>query len=162
MSLQRGQKGKIYTGARARFSVEGKIVGYARNVNGGEAIQYDPVNVLDNIEVEEFVPVAYTVTLTAGMFRIVGETLKSNGLFPTNGQDSAQHLLNILLSGEMNAQLEDTKTGKIISQITQVKVASHNYAVDARGIVGEDVEFVAIRMQDESEITGITAPVAVP
>lgn len=157
MGLQRGQKGKIYTGARARFSVEGKIVGYARNVSGSESIEYQPVEVLDNIEVEEHVPIAYRVTLTAGMFRIVGETLKSNGLFPVNGKDSSDHLLNILLTGELNAQLEDVVTGKIVAQVTQVKVATRNFTVDARGIVGEDVEFVAIRMQDESEITGIGA-----
>lgn len=157
MGLQRGQKGKIYTGARARFSVEGKVIGYARNVSGSETIEYQPVEVLDNIEVEEHVPIAYRVNLTAGMFRIVGETLKSNGLFPVNGKDSSEHLLNILLTGELNAQLEDVVTGKIVAQVTQVKVATRNFTVDARGIVGEDVEFVAIRMQDESEITGIGA-----
>lgn len=158
MGLERGQKGKIYTGARARFSVEGKIVGYARNVAGSETIEYQPVEVLDNIEVEEFVPIAYRVTLTAGMFRLVGETLKSNGLFPNNGTNSSEHLLNILMTGELNAQLEDVKTGKIIAQITQVKVAGHNFTVDARGIVGEDVEFNAVRMQDESEITAVPIP----
>lgn len=156
MGLQRGQKGKIYTGARARFSVEGKVIGYARNVSGSETIEYIPVEVLDNVEVEEFVPVAYRVTLTAGMFRIVGETLKSNGMFPSNGQNASDHLLNILATGELNAQLEDTKTKKIIAQFTQVKVASHNFTTDAKGLVGEDVEFVAIRMQDESEVTGAT------
>lgn len=155
MSFQRGQKGKIYTGARARFSVEGKVIGYARNVSGSETIEYQPVEVLDNIEVEEHVPIAYRVTLTAGMFRIVGETLKSNGLFPPNGQDSSTHLLNILLTGEMNAQLEDVKTGKIVAQFTQCKVSGHNFTVDARGIVGEDCEFVAIRMADESEVVGL-------
>jgi hypothetical protein len=155
MTLERGQKGRIYTGARARLSVEGKIIGYARNVNGSESIEYTPIEVLDNVEVEEWVPTAYRVTLTAGMFRIVGDTLKSNGLFPNNGTDTAEHLTNILATGELSAQLEDTKTGKIISQITGVKVASHNFTVDARGVVGEDVEFVATRMMDESEVAGL-------
>lgn len=153
MSFQRGEKGRLFTGARARFSVEGKVIGYARNVSGSESIEYFPVEVLDNIEVEEHVPVAYRVTLTASMFRIVGSTLKSNGLFPANGQDTADHLTNILLTGELNAQIEDTKTGKIIAQYTQVKIAGHNWTVDARGVVGEDVEFVAIRHADESEVT---------
>jgi len=35
--------------------------------------------------------------------------------------------------------------------LEQVKIASHNWAVDARGIVGEDCTFVAIRLKDESE-----------
>ena len=159
MTLARGQKGKIFTGARARFSVDGKVVGYARNVAGSEAITYERIDVLDNIEAEEFVPVGYNVTLTAGTFRIVGETLKSNGLFPATGIDPATHLLNILLTGELDAQLEDVKTHKIISQVSQVKITSHNWTVDARGIVGEDVEFVAIRMLDESEVAGLIDPV---
>jgi hypothetical protein len=32
-----------------------------------------------------------------------------------------------------------------------VKIASHNYAINARGIVGQDVTFNAIRLKDESE-----------
>lgn len=153
MSLERGQKGKLYTGARARFSVKGKIIGYATDVNGSESIVYQKVEVLDNIEAEEFVPVGYDVTLSARMLRLVGSTLKSNGLFPNTGVDTATHLENILISGEMDAQLEDTKSGKIISQITQVKIATRNFTVTARGLVGEDVDFVAIRMFDESEVT---------
>jgi hypothetical protein len=152
MSLQRGQKGKLYTGARARFSVEGQVIGYARNVAGSESIEYFPVEVLDNIEVEEHVAIAYRCTLSASMFRIVGASMKSAGLFPNTGQDAATHLENILTNGELQAQLEDTKTGKIISQITQVKVADNNWTVDARGVVGNDVNFVAIRMLDESEV----------
>jgi len=155
MTLERGQKGKLFTGARARFSVEGKIVGYARDVTGSEEIAYEAIEVLDNVRVEEHVPVGYSVRLTASMFRIVGSTLKSNGLFPTNGPDPQTHLFNILVNGELNAQIEDVRTGKIIAQFTEVKVASHNFSISARGVVGEDAEFVAIAMQDESEITGV-------
>lgn len=158
MGLERGQKGKAFTGARALFSVNGKKIGYAKNVSGSESIEYIPLEVLDNVEVEEFVAVAYRVSLSASMFRIVGETFKSNGLFPSNGKNTADHLLNILNIGEMDAQLVDTKTKKIIAQYTQVKVASQNFTVDAKGLVGNDVEFVAIRVQDESEVTGATAP----
>jgi hypothetical protein len=89
------------------------------------------------------------------MFRLVGETLKSNGLFPPTGIDPATHLLNILLAGEMNAMIEDTKTGKIIANYEQVKIATKNWTVDARGVVGEDAEFVAIVQKDESEIGAI-------
>jgi hypothetical protein len=158
MSLERGQKGKLYTGARARLSVEGKTIGYASNVNGSESIEYFPVEVIDNIEVEEHVPIAYRVTFTASMFRIVGSTLKSNGLFPDNGTSTEEHLTNILVSGELSAQLQDTVSKKIIAQFNQVKVASHNFSVNARGVVGEDVEFVAIRMMDESEVQSLTPP----
>lgn len=152
MSMERGQKNRIATGARCKFSIQGKVVGYARNVNVTEEIEYQPIEVLDNIRVEEFVPVAYRCRLTASFFRIVGDTLKSMGFFPPNGGDTDEHLENILTNGELNAQIEDRKTGKIITQVQQVKVASHNWTVDAKGVVGEDMEFVAISTSDESEI----------
>lgn len=108
--------------------------------------------VLDNIEVEEYAPIAYNVRLRASQFRIVGETLKSLRYFPSIGANTEEHLSNILTSGDLTATIEDSKSGKIIATIEQVKVSSHNWTIDARGIVGEDVEFVAIRMKDESEI----------
>lgn len=146
------EKGRILTGARARFSLAGVKVGYARGVSIGEEIEYFPVEVLDNIQVEEHVPVAYRVTFSAEMFRIVGETLKSQNLFPKVGTSPAEHLTNILTSGELQATIEDTKTGKVIQTVTQVKVQSKNIRVDARGAVGEDVSFVAIAVKDESEV----------
>lgn len=146
------EKGRLFTGARARFSINGVKVGYARNVALTESITYEPVAVLDNIEIEEHVPTGYEVRLTASMFRIVGETLKTQGWFPAVGGNVEEHLENILVSGEMTATIEDTKTGKLIATVEQVKIASHNWTVDARGVVGEDVEFVAIRVRDESEI----------
>jgi len=146
------EKGRLFTGARARFSIDGVKVGYARNVAVTEEIQYDPVEILDNIEVEEYVPVAYRVTFTASQFRIIGETVKSLGYFPNVGQNVNEHLENILISGDLTATVEDTKTGKIFATLEQVKVASHNWTIDARGVVGEDLTFVAIRVKDESEV----------
>ena len=147
-----GEKGRLFTGARARFSIDGVKVGYARNVAVTEEIQYDPVEVIDNIEVEEYVPVAYRVTFTASQFRIIGETVKSLGFFPNVGSNVEDHLENILVSGDLTATVEDTKTGKIFATLEQVKVASHNWTIDARGVVGEDLTFVAVRVKDESEV----------
>jgi len=146
------EKGRLFTGARARFSINGVKVGYARNVNVSEEIQYDPIEVLDNIEVEEFAPIAYRVTFTASMFRIIGETIKSKGWFPNTGNNTSAHLENILVTGDLVATIEDSKTGKIFATLEQVKVQSHNWTVDARGVVGEDCTFNAIRCRDESEI----------
>lgn len=146
------EKGRLFTGARARFSIGGVKVGYARNVAVTEEIQYDPVEVLDNIEIEEYVPVAYRVTFTASQFRIIGETVKSLGFFPNVGQNVEEHLENILIKGDLTATVEDTKTGKIFATLEQVKVASHNWTIDARGVVGEDLTFVAVRVRDESEV----------
>lgn len=146
------EKGRLFTGARARFLINGTKVGYARNVALTEEIQYDPVEILDQIQVEEHVPVRYRVNFTASQFRIIGETIKSLGFFPSVGGNNAEHLENILTNGDLTATIEDSKTGKIFATVEQVKVASHNWTIDATGIVGEDLTFNAIRVKDESEI----------
>ena len=145
------EKGRLFTGARARFSLNGVKVGSALNVTLGERIDYEEARVLDNIEVEEYAPVAYDVAFSCGQFRIVGETVKSLGWFPKTGTSSSEHLQNILTQGDLTATIEDNKTGKILATVEQVKVSNRNWSVDARGLVGEDIEFVAIRVKDESE-----------
>lgn len=154
MTLARsGGKGRLLTGARVRFTFNGKMIGYASGITVTESIEFEPIEVIDNIEVEEHVPIAYRVSFSATLFKIVGSTLKSEGLMPSNGADAEEHLTNILLhSGKMKAQLEDTKTNKIFGEFQEVKVTSHNWTINARGVVGEDVEFVAIRLADESEL----------
>lgn len=146
------EKGRILTGARARFSIDGVKVGYARNVNITEEVQQEPIEVMDNVEVEEYVPTGYRVTFTASQFRIVGETLKSRGWFPVAGANTEEHLTNILAAGELSATIEDTKTGSLVATLEQIKIQSHNYTIDARGVVGEDITFNAIRVKDESEV----------
>jgi len=150
--MAEGEKGRVFTGARARLLIDGQKVGYARNCNGREEIQYEPVEVLDNIEVEEHVPVRYRVTFSMSRVRIVKETLKSLGYYPKLGNNPGEHLLNILTSGTLTVAIEDNKTGSPIMILEQAKAQSKNFSVDASGMVAEDVDFVAIRMRDESEV----------
>jgi hypothetical protein len=147
-------KGRVLTGARARFLINGKKVGYATNVTVTETIENQPVEALDNIEVEEFVPIAYRVALTAAKIRIVRETFKSEGYFPKTGASPQEHLTNILNQADMTCTLEDSKSpGTLLMTVQQVKIAERNMRVDARGLVGEDVTFNAVRMLDESEVS---------
>lgn len=154
MSLDRtGGKGRIFTGCRARLTIGGKKIGYARGVTVSENTEWTPIKVLDNIETEEHVPVNYDISFSASTFRIVGATLKSEGLAASCGANSVEHLQNLLITSNiMNAIIEDTKTGKIICEISDVKVASQNFTIDAGGVVGTDVDFVGIRVLDESEL----------
>lgn len=146
-------KGKVFTGARAKFSINGIKVGYASGVTFRETIEYEDVRGLDSIEVLEQVPVGYSVTLSARRTRLVGESFKAMGLFPATGVSSDEHLRNILLAAEFTATVEDSHTQKLIATISQVKFESVGWSVDSRGVVGEDVTFRAIRAKDESEVT---------
>jgi hypothetical protein len=146
------EKGRVFTGARARLSINGKKVGYATNVSGQEELELQDVECLDNIEVEEIVPVAYRVSGSASTVRLVGETPKSEGYFPTAGSSPEEHLQNILLQADLVMTVEDSKTGKLLMTLEQVKMASQGFSINARGIVGLDVQYKAVRMRDESEV----------
>ena len=132
------------SGARSRFKINGVIVGFASGVSGSESIDYEPVDVLDLLEVKEFVPVAYKATLSAQIFRLVGKSLKALGILPTEE--------NILTSGDLTCTVEDKITGSTIAQFEMCKCAEHSFDVTARGITAEQVNFVTVRLKDEFEI----------
>lgn len=146
------QNGLIPSGARCVFSINGAECGWATQIAVSESIDYQPVEVIGNIEVEEYAPIGYNVTFTASFFRIIGTTLKSMGWFPKTGNSTDEHLSNILTNGDLSMTVEDRTTGKIICTLEQVKIASHNWTIAARGLVGEDCTFNAIRCRDESEV----------
>lgn len=140
-------RGLVLSGARARLNLDGIKVALALNVSYSEEIQHDPIEPLDQFSVAEHVPVGYRVTFNAQMVRIVQNTIKNRDgvvIFPT--------LENILTRGEMDATVEDGPTGAVIANIEGVKATRYNNNIGARGIVMKDVEFVAIRIRNESEI----------
>jgi hypothetical protein len=120
-------------------------------VNGAEEIEYAPIEVLGSIYTKEHVPVAYRVTFSASMIRLVGKTLKGDNLFPQHGTDAVSFLTNILNTGELTATLQDQIENKNVASLSGVRVTSKSFTVAAKGVVAESVTFVAIRMLDESE-----------
>ncbi len=127
--------------------IEGVPVLYATNVNYSEEIQYDPVEVLDKLEVAEFVPVAYRVTFTSQHVRVVTNPIKNR-----DGIQIFPRLSDILTAPDLTAAIEDNLTGNVLANIQRVKASRYTVNIGARGIVLTDVEFVAIRIEDESEI----------
>jgi len=134
---------KTFSGARAIFLIGSAPVAFAGGVSGEEMIDYEPVDVLALLEVREFVPVAYRVSLNAQVFRVVGDSLKRLGILPRQE--------DILTSGDLDASIQDKVTGSTIALFQGVKCSGHSWDVTARGIVQESVSFVAIRVLDESE-----------
>jgi hypothetical protein len=142
---------KVFTGARARFYLNGKLMAWATGVDGSEEITQEPVEVLDRLEPAEYAPVAYRVTLTARVFRVPAESLRALGLWPMRGTDSDTLRQNILTFPEMTALIEDPITGKTIAEFKRVKPQARNFAIAARGIVAYNVTFTAIYMDEYPE-----------
>ena len=136
----------VFSGARARFLINGSVIGFAGGVSGSESIDYEPVDVLDLLEVREYVPVAYRATLSAQIFRVIGKSLKALGIFPPDTGRS------ILTSGDLTCVIEDTLQSQIMAQFEQCKAQEHTFDVTARGMVSENVTFVTIRLKDESNL----------
>jgi len=138
--------GQVFSGARARLLLDGVPLLYATSVSYGEEIQQDPVETLDLLEIAEFVPVRYRVNLSSQHVRVVNKPIKKRDgivIFPS--------LKNILTAGELAGQIEDNVTGLPLAKIQRVKASRYTVTVGATGIVLVDVEFVAIRIKDESE-----------
>jgi len=99
------------------------------------------------LEVKEHVPVAYRATLSARVFRIIGQSLKALGLFPTPEQ--------IITSESFEAAIEDAEPvqggRKTMALFTGVRTSGHTWDIASRGIVQENVSFVAISVKDEFE-----------
>jgi hypothetical protein len=120
---------------------------YCTNVAYSEEQQHDGVEVLDQFDVAEFVPVSYRCTFSAQMVRVITNPIKLR-----DGVVIMPRLEDILDAPELTATIEDPKTGNILANIERVKCTRYTANIGARGIVLNDVEFVAIRVRDESEI----------
>lgn len=158
------ERGKVLTGARVRLEIDGRAIGHGTVASYTESIGYDPITVLDHLEVVEHVPVAYDVAFTASRIYLVTKDLKdaATALFPTwpAGGDSTGFLFNILQKAEMQASIidrvgtdEQNPGEKTIVQLQGVKIASHNLTFGARAIVGQDIAFVARRALTGPELS---------
>ena len=76
-ALPSGTGTKVFSGARAVFTYNGTQIAFASGVDGSEEIIWQAVDVLDNLEIVEHVPVGYRVTLTCTVFRTIGKSLAS-------------------------------------------------------------------------------------
>ena len=156
----------VFSGARAVFRFDDRIVAFASGCDGSEEIIYEAVDVLDRIEVAEYVPVGYRVTFNCEIFRTVAGATASPGKpspMPEPGQGTMGSLKgtginmfpkskNILTNGYMSASVSDSLGDKkTIYNFHQVKAINMNFRITARGIVGQNVSFNAIRITDESE-----------
>lgn len=138
---------QVFSGARAIFQINGVPVGFAAGVSGSESLEFEPVDVLNLLEVKEFVPVAYRATLSAQIFRVVGESLKKAGIFPKSEQ------MAMLTGLEYDCVVTDRITNVPVATFQQCRASEHTFDVTARGIVSQNVTFVTIRVKDEWDLS---------
>jgi len=141
----------VFSGARARFKVDSNVIGFAGGVSGSESVDYEPVDVINLLEVREFVPVAYRATLNAQIFRVIGQGVKSLGLMPRNPEASGGGVSGVLNSPDLECSVEDRITQNNIATFLGCRLQEHSFDITARGIVSENVTFVTIKLREEFE-----------
>jgi len=133
----------VMTGSKAIFSINDTAIAFASNVSFNENIAYEPVNVLDRLEVREHAEVGYTVDMQCQNFRVPNASVKQLGIM--------SKLPSILTQGELKATIVDRNTGAVIMLMTGVKLQARQTTVDARGVMTETWSFVGRQTIDESE-----------
>ncbi len=146
------ESGRILTGPRASISINGRRRGYARDLRIEESLRYDPLRVLGNIRVQEQVPISYEVQLRASEIFVVGDSIKSDLIFPKVGSSPEEHQRNILDLAELDISIEDVRTRQIMANFPDARCTSHSLSVGPEGLSSVDVEFVATVMFGQFEI----------
>jgi hypothetical protein len=135
----------VMTGAKAKFTIDGKVIAYASNVSYNENIQYEAINVLDVLNVLEHAEVGYTVDMQCQSFRVPNQSVKQLGIMKS--------LPQLLTQGVMDSMVTDPD-GNIILLMTGTKIQARQTTVDARGVMTETWSFVGLQAKDELDATG--------
>jgi len=130
------------TGPKTIFRLNGVQIAFASNASWNENIQLEEVNVLDVIEVKELAEVGYRVDLSCQTFRVQNESVKQLGIMP--------RLEDILLSGEITAEVVDRQTNSVLLLMEGVKLEARQTTVDARGLMTETWNFRGRKSSDEA------------
>ena len=144
-----------FSGARAIFKINGLPVGWAGGVSGEETVDFEPIDVLGKLEVREHVPVAYRCSISAQVFRIINSPLKNFRTADGTPLSIFPKQSDILTTDGYEATITDRLPGNegvVAAQFEEVKASGKTWDTSARGVVSENISFVAIRTKDESEI----------
>ena len=137
--------GRVVSGARARLTVNGKVIGFATGVNVSENIVLQPIEVLGEIDPVEYEAVGRSVMMSCTAVRIKAKSFKTLGIVPRGDT------VEIVNMSEVDALIEDIITGDIIMKVTRLKAESMNWRVDTSGIMTMDASFRGIRAYDEED-----------
>lgn len=138
---------KTMHGARAKLAIvsgtDFKVVGLFSNVSYGVTYDMQPIYILGKHAPAEIVPTGQeAVTVTATGFRIV-----DNGPHVAGKVPKLQDLLN---HEDLGLAIIDRQTGRTIMQVFNVRPTGYQTTVGARGVQEITVNFIGIRIQDES------------
>ncbi len=133
--------GSQLTAPRVAFSINGIQIAWCSGINIGLNLQHEPMMAVGSFEPIEFVPLSAGSTFSASTFSLVTENFATLGIQASMGQTPQQHLLNLLSIGNQTAVLTDTKTGRIIYTLYNVKFGGTSTGITPNTMTMLDVQF---------------------
>lgn len=139
---------KVFSGCRAVLKKDGQAVGWATGVSCSLELQQQPIEVLGNVDVQEYVVTGRRISGDLSFIRLTDLDLVSQGLVP-GGSASTTEVVEAL---GVTMQVEDQVTRKVIYQLEGLKVSGSNWRIDPRGIVAANCSYVALGLKFGSEL----------
>ena len=159
-----GSSSYALTGARALFTINNEVIAWGREWTFREDVGTEPVEVVGMFEPVEYAITSYRITLTLGMFRILGRpthdiTGKGFGFTDKLTTPTPNALKHYLLTlPEMSVELyvyDPTKTdnnGYVkIGTCHRTKYAGREFRFGARELIVYNITFNAIYFIEEND-----------
>lgn len=138
---------QVVNGARAYLTLNGKVVGYVTNVSYQRNVNQSPVNVIGNILVEEFVPVAVDYSGSVGRVEIMTSTTTEAGM--------TVPIESIYTAPSLNLALVDGPTNRIYRTLEGVKLTGGSADVNKGSQTMVNMSFVAILSRDANGVIDV-------
>ena len=138
-------KTRLFAGARAVLKVNGKTIGYCTGISGTETIDYQPVEVLGQADVQEYMLVARRVNFTASFVRILKDSLVASSLFPKGDMAT----LDLIDFPEMSVTVFDDVEDSAVYKFEGVRPTNRSFTVDKSSVMSVNASFVALTMTDD-------------
>lgn len=132
---------QVSTGCKLELNIGGTVVAFASNVSYNLQHNHQPIELLNEVTVNEHAELGVTVDFTASMFRVNKKAAVALGIMP--------RISSFLQQPELVCTIFDKTKTSVLVTITGVKCTGRNGSVDARGAFTEQLSFVGRVMFDE-------------
>lgn len=134
---------KVLTGARAKIYVENQLVGIFEACSYGAMLNAEPIHILGNFLPVEITPVNMeAVRIRCSGFRVVNHGAHALPKFP-----KVQDLLNL---NSITITITDRQSGQVIMTAHGCVPVAYNTSPNARATTRLDIEYVGLRIDDET------------
>lgn len=134
---------KTFSGARAKISVDGVLVGMFDSVSYGSNVGAEPIHTLGKFGPQEIVPTSYeAVQVQCSGFRIIGQGANVLPKMP-----KLNDLLNL---NTVTISITDRQTGQTIMTVIGCVPTSYSTGHNAKAISKLNITYMGTKLEEES------------